>query len=1030
MKKLLALLATVFMVTGMFVGVAFAHTSTTELKITLNTDTLIVGEEDYTISGTIKKPNGKLITEPVDVELVGAAKEVTTVAINGAFTLEMNHEDLTPNTTCTVVLSGTWFEAAGGEGETLPQYANPETAPSVDYRYNVVLDSEPALKYNDTNKILTGKVVNSKNVGVAGVQVGFSSIDTDVTRSNGMFVLDLDVVDVAGEEFITVATLNTATDPDTWFPYMNTKAITVAGIAFHELSAAKSVVHSAFPANLGLVVETTSVSGDLKNNALAKYTFTGVKIEGPIAGADAKSVLSGTDYTKLIVIGTSLPGTMTLLEKGTLHVEVSYDGGKYVGSVDIEVTDPQAINLNVVTAPASVSVNAGPFGITTFEVVDKDGAAVDHFDWEVSGTGFEANADEGDNLDWNALVVTPVTGGKLTLKVTGYDEDDAVVGTTTLDVEIDGYTYTITPSEITVNTAADITVVVKDLDGNLVNNAIVTLSNGTDEDIVVDAADTNINNGTYKFEDVEVTTVDNLEVIVEAQDGTVMVDDVMTVNGEKAYNIELLTDKITAGVASEIELKVTDLDGEVVYGLDAVDTIYVDGVSISDANIEFDEETEIYTLSDVVVVHAEDVKVEVKTTDDTEVGELPITVLLPVVTVNPNPITYLYTEEVTITVTDPITGEGLDADLVFDSLDLNLTLDTADDSITLLTDITGADKYVFDLTAVPFDEDEDDEVTPTLTITDIVADGDVEVEIPVVFGDATLSMDVTDLYIGYGNRVAFGLKNARGEAVAEYKIFQGSTEIGITDENGGLLYSVTPAATGKITFKAATDVIGEAAEFVTASAYAKQDLTGPAINIVLPATTTEGNLVLTGTITDDTRVASVYVNNVPVAIIPGKSTTFVYSVALRDGANTISVIALDANGNGTPFIGTVTKAVPTPKSVSVTIGKVDANAGLDVAAYLEPGRTMVPLAFVTKTLGGTATWDAATNTVTIVLNGKTAVLTIGSKNATVNGAPTTLVAAATAKNGRTFVALADLANLLGATSSWDEATQTATIVLP
>jgi hypothetical protein len=114
----------------------------------------------------------------------------------------------------------------------------------------------------------------------------------------------------------------------------------------------------------------------------------------------------------------------------------------------------------------------------------------------------------------------------------------------------------------------------------------------------------------------------------------------------------------------------------------------------------------------------------------------------------------------------------------------------------------------------------------------------------------------------------------------------------------------------------------------------------------------------------------------------------------------------------------------------VTIGKVDANAGLDVPAYAENGRTMVPLAFVAKTLGGSAEWDAATNTVKIVLGGKTVVVTIGSKNATVNGAPTTLMAPATARDGRTFVALADLANLLGATTSWDEATQTATVVMP
>jgi hypothetical protein len=200
--------------------------------------------------------------------------------------------------------------------------------------------------------------------------------------------------------------------------------------------------------------------------------------------------------------------------------------------------------------------------------------------------------------------------------------------------------------------------------------------------------------------------------------------------------------------------------------------------------------------------------------------------------------------------------------------------------------------------------------------------------------------------------------------------------------------------------------------------------------MTLPAETTDANLVVTGTITDDTRVASVYVNNVPVAIIPGTSTTFMYTLALHEGANAISVIALDANGNGTPFVGTVNKVTATPKSVSVTIGKVDTNAGLDVPAYVENGRTMVPLAFIVKTLGGTAEWDSVNNTVKIVLGGKTAVVTIGSNLATVNGVPTTLLATVTARSGRTFVGFTDLAAMLGANTAWDQATMTATFTMP
>jgi RNase P/RNase MRP subunit p29 len=447
----------------------------------------------------------------------------------------------------------------------------------------------------------------------------------------------------------------------------------------------------------------------------------------------------------------------------------------------------------------------------------------------------------------------------------------------------------------------------------------------------------------------------------------------------------------------------------------------------------------------VVTTTDKDVFVEVKTDSGTKVGKAQITVVMPTITFNPSPLTYLFKETVNVTITDPVTGDPIKADLELDGEELYATItgtgvknhldDEAVFGYELTTTAGSKSEYTFDLVVVPVDENKDVETSLTITEIDIYGGAVLTVEIPVRFGSATLNLDNKNLYIGANNKVTFTLTNARGEGLAERTIFQGSQDIGTTGENGTMMFNVQPAATGKITFKASTDAErDDKDQYVVAEAFANQDLRGPVINITVPEKTSESRVTISGTITDETRVQSVYVNNLPVAIVPGPSTIFVYELELRDGANPFNIIALDANGNGTPFIGTITRVAPepppAPKTVSVTIGKVDIAAGLDVAAYLEPGRTMVPLAFISRTLGGTAEWDAATNSVTIRLTGKVAVLTFGSKTAVVNGTAMTLYVAPTPKSGRTFVALADLAKLLGAQTSWNEATRTATVILP
>jgi transglutaminase-like putative cysteine protease len=120
----------------------------------------------------------------------------------------------------------------------------------------------------------------------------------------------------------------------------------------------------------------------------------------------------------------------------------------------------------------------------------------------------------------------------------------------------------------------------------------------------------------------------------------------------------------------------------------------------------------------------------------------------------------------------------------------------------------------------------------------------------------------------------------------------------------------------------------------------------------------------------------------------------------------------------------------TIRTVSVTLGQVDPVRGLDVPAYVYAGRTMVPLRFISESLGGQVEYLAATDSVDIQLNGQFVHIQINNRYATVNSYPLTLMATPVARSGRLFVGLRDLGNLLGGETTWDEVSKTATITLP
>jgi len=94
----------------------------------------------------------------------------------------------------------------------------------------------------------------------------------------------------------------------------------------------------------------------------------------------------------------------------------------------------------------------------------------------------------------------------------------------------------------------------------------------------------------------------------------------------------------------------------------------------------------------------------------------------------------------------------------------------------------------------------------------------------------------------------------------------------------------------------------------------------------------------------------------------------------------------------------------------------------------QAGRTLVPVRFVSAALGAGVDWNPETGQVTITDGGKEIILTPGSKNVLVNGQTTAIdCAPETRPPGRTFVPLRFVSETLGAKVDYEAATGAITI---
>ncbi len=119
-------------------------------------------------------------------------------------------------------------------------------------------------------------------------------------------------------------------------------------------------------------------------------------------------------------------------------------------------------------------------------------------------------------------------------------------------------------------------------------------------------------------------------------------------------------------------------------------------------------------------------------------------------------------------------------------------------------------------------------------------------------------------------------------------------------------------------------------------------------------------------------------------------------------------------------------AAEAPAGVTVLVeGKPLA---MPVPAVIVEGRTLVGVRSVGEAVGGTVEWDQEKRQATVVRWSDRVVLTLGKKEAQVNGKTVVMDVPAQLVNDRTMVPLRFIAEALGGSIEWDGATRTANIL--
>ncbi|WP_211184704.1 stalk domain-containing protein [Paenibacillus lemnae] len=113
------------------------------------------------------------------------------------------------------------------------------------------------------------------------------------------------------------------------------------------------------------------------------------------------------------------------------------------------------------------------------------------------------------------------------------------------------------------------------------------------------------------------------------------------------------------------------------------------------------------------------------------------------------------------------------------------------------------------------------------------------------------------------------------------------------------------------------------------------------------------------------------------------------------------------------FSGAVILSIGSPNAIYDNEDRIIDENNDNIVPYVKNQRTMVPLRFISESIGARVAWNQASSTATITQAGKEIKITLGSKTVLVNGKKSALDAPAEYKQGRTFVPLRLISETLG-----------------
>ncbi|NPV90685.1 MAG: copper amine oxidase N-terminal domain-containing protein [Firmicutes bacterium] len=303
---------------------------------------------------------------------------------------------------------------------------------------------------------------------------------------------------------------------------------------------------------------------------------------------------------------------------------------------------------------------------------------------------------------------------------------------------------------------------------------------------------------------------------------------------------------------------------------------------------------------------------------------------------------------------------------------------------------------------------------------------------------ATVS-STTDLKIGVANQTIGDV--AVTEAASE--IFETNSDIyEITDP--GNLVDVDTTASGADYFTGYIELIAPSG--VTFTGMPDVTVTEGDVDIsdTSGATLASDNTVVQVEVSSTSNTASTvtFKNiklNVDRTVVEGDLKLSVRGAAIIDDARSASddLLFSPRRDAAQVVVGKVVTPAPTEmkNAASFTIGSTTYKVNgvdqtMDVAPYIKDGRTFMPLRYVALAIGvaeQNIIWDDAAKTATLMKGDKVVQVKIGSTTMLVNGVAVTMDVAPEITDSRTMLPLRFLANAFGCTTTWDAATNTATI---